>query len=137
MSLLRPANEVWGKLIFSEACVKNSVHRGVSVHARIQHPPWGHTSLTRHPPDQAHALDQASSRPGTHPLDQALPRPGTSGPGTPWTRHPKDQALPRPGTHLDQAPPDAEHAGRYGQQVDGMHPTGMQSCCQLCFGCAI
>ena len=27
LSLLRPANEVWGKVIFSEACVKNSVHR--------------------------------------------------------------------------------------------------------------
>ena len=26
--LLPPANEVWGKVIFSEACVKNSVHRG-------------------------------------------------------------------------------------------------------------
>ena len=25
---LPPANEVWGKVIFSEACVKNSVHRG-------------------------------------------------------------------------------------------------------------
>ena len=25
---LPPANEVWGKLIFSEACVKNSVHKG-------------------------------------------------------------------------------------------------------------
>ena len=24
---LPPANEVWGKVIFSEACVKNSVHR--------------------------------------------------------------------------------------------------------------
>ena len=23
-----PANEVWGKVIFSEACVKNSVHGG-------------------------------------------------------------------------------------------------------------
>ena len=30
---LPPANEVWGKVIFSEACVKNSVHRGV--------PGWG------------------------------------------------------------------------------------------------
>ena len=31
---LPPANEVWGKVIFSEACVKNSVHRGVvSQHA--------------------------------------------------------------------------------------------------------
>ena len=26
--LLPPANEVWGKVIFSETCVKNSVHRG-------------------------------------------------------------------------------------------------------------
>ena len=26
--LLPPANEVWGKVIFSEACVKNSVHGG-------------------------------------------------------------------------------------------------------------
>ena len=25
---LPPANEVWDKVIFSEACVKNSVHRG-------------------------------------------------------------------------------------------------------------
>ena len=34
--ILPPANEVWGKVIFSEACVKNSVHRGwgvVSQHA--------------------------------------------------------------------------------------------------------
>ena len=26
--LLPPANEVWGKVIFSEACVKNSIHGG-------------------------------------------------------------------------------------------------------------
>ena len=25
---LQPANELWGKVIFSVACVKNSVHRG-------------------------------------------------------------------------------------------------------------
>ena len=25
---LPPANEVWGKVIFSQACVKNSVHGG-------------------------------------------------------------------------------------------------------------
>ena len=28
VTYLPPANEVWGKVIFSEACVKNSVHRG-------------------------------------------------------------------------------------------------------------
>ena len=27
-SFLLPANKVWGKVIFSEACVKNSVHGG-------------------------------------------------------------------------------------------------------------
>ena len=31
MTLLPPANEVWGKVIFSEACVKNSVNRGTGV----------------------------------------------------------------------------------------------------------
>ena len=28
---LPPANEVWGNVIFSEACVKNSVHRGACM----------------------------------------------------------------------------------------------------------
>ena len=31
----RPQNEVWGKVIFSEACVKNSVHRGGGIPACI------------------------------------------------------------------------------------------------------
>ena len=37
---------------------------------------------------------------------------------------------PRQGTH----PPGAVHAGRYGQQAGGMHPTGMQSCFHVVFG---
>ena len=41
---------------------------------------------------------------GTPPLDQVHP--------------------PGPGT-----PPGAVHAGRYGQQAGGTHPTGMHSCC--------
>ena len=28
-----PANEVWGKVIFSQACVKNSAHKGGGVSA--------------------------------------------------------------------------------------------------------
>ena len=71
--LLLPANEVWGKVIFSQVCVKNSVHSGavsqhalqvVSQHALQQvHPPggcipqhcsmvhpWDHTPLPGHPP---------------------------------------------------------------------------------------
>ena len=75
LAYLPPTNEVWGKVIFSVACIKNSVHRGVSasVHTGIPHPP---------------------------------------------------EQTPPP----DQAPPSAVHAGRYGQQAGGMHPTGMQSC---------
>ena len=57
--------------------------------------------------------------PGTHP--EQTPHPG---PGTPQTRHPPcDQASPG-GRH----PPSTLHAGRYGQEAGGMHPTGMQSC---------
>ena len=63
--------------MFSVACVKNSVHRGVCLSACWDNPP-----------------------------DQAPP---------PW----------------EQTPPCAVHAGRYGQQADGMHATGMQSC-SLC-----
>ena len=37
---------------------------------------------------------------------------------------------PEAGTPQDQASPSAVHAGRYGQQVGGAHPTGMQSCSQ-------
>ena len=61
--LLPPANEVWGKVIFSQACVKNSVHggRSASLHAGIPPPP------ARRPP-----LDQAP-----------LPSPGKE---TPWAR---------------------------------------------------
>ena len=37
MLLLPPANEVWGKVIFSQACVKNSLHREVvSLHVLQQ-----------------------------------------------------------------------------------------------------
>ena len=38
--LLLPANEVWGKVIFSQVCVKNSVHRG-GVSAPRGVPGWG------------------------------------------------------------------------------------------------
>ena len=44
------------------------------------------------------------------------------------TPHPPDQALPEAGTPLG-----AVHAGRYGQQAGGMHPTGMQSYVQMFF----
>ena len=77
---LPPANEVWGKVIFSQVCVKNSVHGGVY--------------LGRYPPHQVHPPG-----PGTPPWASTPPRPGTSpdqvhppGPGTP----------PRPGSPPEQ-----------------------------------
>ena len=42
---------------------------------------------------------------------------------TPQSRHPRGADTP-----LGQTPPCTVHAGRYGQQAGGMHPTGMQSC---------
>ena len=53
--------------------------------------------------------DQAPPPEQTAPPDQATPT--------------QEQTPPQ-----DQAPPCAVHAGRYGQQAGGMHPTGMQSC---------
>ena len=58
---LPPTNEVWDKVIFSVACVKNSVHRGVWLSACWDATPPGpgtpaadtpleQTPQTRHPP---------------------------------------------------------------------------------------
>ena len=73
-----------------------------------------------------------------------LPGPGDPPPEqTPlWSRHPLGPGTPSlrgadtppgPGTPpgadpLGADPTCAVHAGRYGQQAGGMHPTGMQSC---------
>ena len=117
--LLPPANDVWGKVIFSEACVKNSVHRGGST--------WAGTSpQTRYTPpwDQAHPPGL-----GTSPRDQIHPRTRYTplGPGTPSRDqvHPSGTSTPRDQVH---PPPGAVHAARYGQEAGGTHPTGMHSC---------
>ena len=96
---LPSANEVWGKVIFSEACVKNSVHGGST---------WAGTlPRTRYTPQNRYTLPG----PGTPPR-----------PGTPF----QDQV--HPPKHVIATPSGAVHAGRYGQQAGGMHPTGMHSC---------
>ena len=61
--ILPPANEVWGRVIFSVACVKNSVHAGRGVCLSVC---WETTPLTRHPPEQT----PPQNRP---PPDQAPP----------------------------------------------------------------
>ena len=98
--LLPPANEVWGKVIFSEACVKNSVYRGGAV------------------PGQVHAPDQAGTTPpppgpGRYPHPDQVPLPPGPGRYTPWTRYtPSDQLHPPgPGRYPpgpDRYPPPSE-----------------------------
>ena len=89
--LLPPATEVLGKVIFSEACVKNSVHGGgfcLSACWDTTHPPSKYPTPEQAPPEQAHP---------------------------PRTRHPLRADTPQDQTPPEQAPPQAEHAGRYGQ----------------------
>ena len=116
--LLPPANEVWGKVIFSQACVKNSVRGGA----------WSGGCL----------LPGARSRggPGSQPREKlrgirSRPTPkggnwGGSGPGP----HPRgklrgirSRPIPKGGNWGGQvqSPPMATAAG-------STHPTGMHSC---------
>ena len=54
----------------------------------------------------------------------------------PWDQRqaappPPDQAPNGSWHHPEPATPGPVHAGRYGQQAAGMHPTGMQSCSKI------
>ena len=76
VALLPPANEVWGKVIFSEVCVKNSVHRGGLSHCMLGYTP---------PPLRAEA--------GTHPRSRDRYPPEQP----PWSRPPgADTTTPGP-----------------------------------------
>ena len=79
--LYRPQRS-WGKVIFSVACVKNSVHRGGQY-------------LGRYPPDWY------TPQAGTHPLGRYIPsRAGTPQAGNPphWAGTPQAGAPPWAGT---------------------------------------
>ena len=71
---------------------------------------------------------------GTLPLDQVHPPgPDTPPPPPPGTRYTRRDQVhpPGPGTPAGtRYTPQAVHAGRYGQQAGGTHPTGMHSCSQ-------
>ena len=127
--LLPPANEVWGKVIFSEACVKNSVHRGGEGGVPDQVHPPGPGRYTPPGPGRYTPRDQAGTPPqdqaGTSPRDQAgtpPPSPETRqvhppGPGryTPpdqaGTPSPPDQAGTPPQTRQVHPPPFRDQAG--------------------------
>ena len=111
-SFLPPANEVCEGYVFTSVCQSLCSQEGVSTWAG--NPPGRYTPLLgpgtpplgRYTPGTRY-----TPQAGTHPFwDQVHP---------PW-----DQVHP-PGTRYT---PRAVHAGRYGQQVDSMHPTGMHSC---------
>ena len=57
--LLPPANEVWGKVIFSVACVKNSVHRGTVCLSAC----WDTTPQADNPPGADPPEQTSQSRP--------------------------------------------------------------------------
>ena len=98
VNIYRPQRS-WAKVIFSQACVKNSVHRGEGVCLSAC---WD-----------------------TTPRDQADPPPPQTR-QTPRTRQtPPDQADPHgPG----RPPPRTRQTPAYGLRAAGTHPTGMHSC---------
>ena len=67
---------------------------------------------------------------GSASVHAGIPPPQYHGPPQEQTPCPRDQVPPLgPGTPWDQAhPPGAVHAGTYGKQAGGTHPTGMRSC---------
>ena len=69
--LLSPAKEIWGKVIFSEACVENSVNGGGQS-------TWAGTPLPSGTPPQ-----------GRYPLAGTPPGPATP----PWTRYSPEQCM--------------------------------------------
>ena len=104
------AEQSCGKLIFSQACVKNSVHVGVSaVNACWDTPPSTDTPQGRPP---------WADTPRRHPPGRHLPRQTPPGRHLPWADTPRADT-PNP------APPTATAA-------DGTHPTGMFSRYALC-----
>ena len=95
---LPPANEVWGKIIFSVVCVKNSVNRGICLSACWDTILREQTSQEQTPPRADSPPEQP---PGSrYPPDQVPRGPGTPGadicPGadTPRTRHPQSRHPP-------------------------------------------
>ena len=129
---LPPANEVWGNLVISEACVSHCVHRGRWVlwcHFLLwtasappspywtAPAPWTAFSLTASPPWTA-------LPPGQHPLDSTISLDSTSlwtAPppnSTPWTASlwtapplysTTPWTAPTPLDPLQTAPPPGQH----------------------------
>ena len=115
-----------GKVIFSQASVILFTGGSASLHAGIP-PPARQTPLARrYPPSKADPpLARRPLPPARrYPLARQTPlarRPLPQQGDTPWQGDPPGKADP-----LARRPPGIVHAGRYGKQTGGMHPTGMQ-----------
>ena len=110
---LPPATKLGQGYIFTGVC--DSVHRRGGTPPGQVHPPRPGTSPWA---GASPSLDQVRPGTGTPPLSRYPP--GTR--YTPRTRYTPLGRYPR-----------AVHAGRYGQQAGGTHPTGMHSCSSTIF----
>ena len=145
--LLPPANEVWGKVIFSEACVKNSVHsRGLLGMKHLARrppsscqgdPPAKETPLPRRPPSRPTPRGEIE---GIRSSPQPRGKLRGSDPGPQPRRKLRGiRSRPTPkgeikGDHI-QAHTQGGNWGGSGPDppttttaAGGMHPTGMHSC---------
>ena len=126
--LLPPAKKL-GKVIFSVACVKNSVHGGGST---WQVPPGQVSPPGQVPPGQVHPLVRYTPQGRYTP-----PRQAPLGRYTPWAGTPPRQVHPQQVPPLQRYPLAGTPQGSYtsppdntgyGQWAGGTHPTGMHSC---------
>ena len=120
-----------GRVMFSQACVMNSVQGGVP------HMPPPPCMSPCHRPPTTHAPRHSVHRGRVSASVYA-------GIPSPRSRHPPGEDTPSLGadpspppsaadTLLGPDPPCGVHAGRYGQQAGGTHPTGMHSCFTFAF----
>ena len=110
----------WGKVIFSEVCVKNSVHDGGCLGRRS----WGKVIFSevcvKNSVHDGGCLGRRSWGKVIFSevcVKNSVHDGGCLGRQTPWEQTP-------PGADT----PGAVHAGRYGQQAGGTHPTVMHTC---------
>ena len=151
---LPPANEVWDKVLFSEACVKNSVQRGVVVSQHALQVVSQHALQVSRGMVSQHALQVSrptpkgeversgfggfpgphlGGSPGSYPGESPGPHPGELSRPTPRGGLQAHTQRGSPGPHLGGIPACTE-ADPPPQQmataVGGTHPTGMHSCVQ-------
>ena len=116
----------WAKVIFSRACVKNSVQRGEGVWLSAcwdtNPPPLPPPEQTQPPPIPLGADPQSRHPPRADTPGADIPPgadpPGSRHPPTPWSWHPLPWELTPPG----------KQTAAYGQRAAGTYPTGMHSC---------